>query len=239
MAVNLSLRDTHAVTALVTDPAIGEIMEPYFREKANKFGAAQPLSSGLQGQGIPSKKPKEGTRLIIQVGQLFALLNAGDLITKSEIDACPHLPLPTDHAMYGTATAKMAQGRKMASTIYTLVRLKIELKCLQAEATTESPFLLDTTTAEDFWRAYQFLLFYETNRNRGKDPTINTSAKEATGVHYLTREQKYQGTHREIVTKLSDDAAAARLALLDVDEDEDGAEDSAMQRLPWQVQTTF
>ena len=174
----LGLNDTDALTSLTNRPNIVPLLDAHFREKANKFGAAQTVTIGLQGKQVTPSKAKDDIGTSIQVKALYTSLEAGDVITKAEIAACPHLPLPTDHVKYGTGSTKMAGVRKIASCIYTLARLTVQLEFLREEETSERVFLLETASGEDFWRAYQFLQFYEQYKHRRLDTSINVSAKE-------------------------------------------------------------
>ena len=217
MAGYLRLTDTEALNLLLQNDEVSGIVDEYLNEKDKKFGQPQSIGQSLPGHGTPSKVEGKGSGMNILVDTLFKALTKGDVINKAEIEEEGNLPLTKTHTKWGIATMKVSNTpRKMASLILTLVRVIQALDCIRPDSSQcDGPFLLGVASSEDFWRAYNFVYFYEANKSKLIAKTVQLAPKPASEIAYL---QRYRGTRNEIIES-DHEAAVEESAFLELSSD--------------------
>ena len=175
MAGYLNLKDTTALLALIKNSEVVSIIGAYAKEKAKAFGQPEFAAESLPGGKQSNETKTPG--LSIPVRTLCKTLANEDVVTAADIAKGPTLPLDPDHDRWGVKpdTVKVArETRKWATVVVLLVELIRTLECIQPNKDGgESPSLLGAASSEDFYRAYQFFLFYESYKEQSAKKTVS------------------------------------------------------------------
>ena len=91
---------------------------------------------------------------------------------------------------------------------------------------------MNLASAEDFWRALNFLQFYGVDKPKMATKMLIQSAKKATEIHYLTSKLKYQGTRNAIIGELAPEEIRAMLPFVEKEGDSDATGDGIEDAVP-------